>query len=42
MTTTESAESEAVTEDEVIIQTANGERYPAAEINLTGRVTTDE
>jgi hypothetical protein len=34
--------SEEVTEEDVVIQTPNGERYPAAEINLTGNVSSDE
>ena len=44
LTMNDSAEigSEEVTEEDVIIQTPNGERYPAAEINLTGSVSSDE
>ena len=42
MTDTQTADSEKVTEEDVLIQTPNGERYPAAEINLTGEITSDE
>ena len=36
------ADSEKVTEEDVIIQTPNGERYPMAVIDLTGRTLDDE
>lgn len=35
-------ESGEVTEEDVIIQTPNGERYPAAVIDLTGTFSADE
>lgn len=42
MSKTDVDESEEVTEEDVIIQTPNGERYPAAVIDLTGRLPDDE
>lgn len=42
MSKTDEDESETVTEEDVIIQTANGERYPAAVIDLTGKFPSDE
>lgn len=35
-------DSEKVTEDDVVIQTPNGERYPATVIDLTGKLPTDD
>lgn len=36
------ADSEKVTEEDILVQTPYGERYPSSEINLTGTVSSSD